>query len=67
MGGLSLVMDGQGQMQVSEIDALSARCFNIVLCAGSSTNSCYLPQSPHPRNRDDHRPYLLRVAGDARA
>lgn len=65
MGGLSLVMDGQGQMRVSEVDALSARCFDPVLCARSSTNNCYLPRSPHLWNRDNHRPYLLRVAGDA--
>lgn len=61
-----MVMDGQGQMRVSEVDALSARCFDIVLCARLSTSNCYLPQSPHLWNRDDHRPYLLRIAGDVR-
>lgn len=66
MGGLNLVMDGQGQMRVSEVDALSARCFDIVLCARLSTSNCYLPQSPHLWNRDDLRPYLLRIAGDVR-
>lgn len=61
-----MVMDGQGQMRVSELDALSARCFDIVLCARLSTSNCYLPQCPHLWNRDDLRPYLLRIAGDVR-